>query len=82
MLLFSIAQSVLILAAFEPYAMFGTVMGYFEPSPYPTVPLLVNLAMVVTAIIFAVISVRRCIAWTTALKTNETEDGAESVPTA
>jgi hypothetical protein len=61
-LTFSIGQSVLIFAGFLPFAKFGEVMGYPEPAPYPTVPLLINLAMVAAAVVFAAFSMVRCAA--------------------
>ena len=62
MLIFSLVQAVLIFAGFQPYAKLGSVMGYPAPAPYPVVPLLINLAMVASAIIFAVLSMVRCAA--------------------
>ena len=61
-LTFSVAQAVLIIAGFLPFAKFAEVMGYPAPAPYPTLPLLVNLSMVAASVIFAVLSVIRCAA--------------------
>lgn len=61
-LTFSIVQAVLIFAGFLPFAKLSEVMGYPEPAPYPTVPLLINLAMVAAAVVFAAFSMARCAA--------------------
>ena len=58
-LAFSVIQSVVIYGAFQPFAKLGSVMGYPPPTPYPMVPLLVNVAMLVSSLLFAVISIRR-----------------------
>ena len=62
MLLFSLIQAVLIVAAFQPYEELGSLMGYLEPLPYPMLSLLINLAMVALAVVFAVLSTLRCVA--------------------
>lgn len=59
MLVFSVIQAVLIFAAYQPYAKLGIIMGYPLPAPYPILPLLINLAMVVSAIAFTVFSMVR-----------------------
>ena len=59
MLVFSVIQAVLIFAAYQPYAKLGSIMGYPLPAPYPILPLLINLAMVVSAIAFTVFSMVR-----------------------
>lgn len=60
MLLYSLVQAVIIVAAYVPYAKLNSTMGFPEPAPYPTLPLLINLAMVGAAIVFAVFSTMRC----------------------
>jgi len=59
---FSVSQAALILAGFLPFAKFGEFMGNPEPMPYPTLPLLINLAMVAAAVVFATWSMMRCAA--------------------
>jgi hypothetical protein len=56
---FGIAQSILIFGAFAPFSKFGEVMGYPVPAPYPVLPFEVNVAMVVTAVVFATFSIKR-----------------------
>ena len=58
-LAFSVIQSVVIYGAFQPFAKLGSVMGYPLPSPYPVAPLTANLAILIGAVLFAVISIRR-----------------------
>ena len=62
MVIFSLIDAVLIFAAFQPYAKLGSIMGYPAPAPYPMLPLLINLVMVGSAIIFAATSTARCVA--------------------
>jgi len=59
MLAFSVIQSIVIIGAFEPFAKFGSVMGYPEPAPYPMLPLIMNVAMLTGASLFALMSIRR-----------------------
>ena len=58
-LTFSVVQSIVIYGAFQPYSELGKVMGYPLPAPYPLVPLIVNIAMVASAVLFAVLSIRQ-----------------------
>jgi hypothetical protein len=59
MLAFSIIQSIVIVGAFEPFAKFGGVMGIPEPAPYPMLPLILNIALLTGASLFALMSIRR-----------------------
>jgi hypothetical protein len=58
-LAFSVIQSIVIYGAFQPFSKLGSIMGYPLPAPYPLVPLLVNIAMLASAVLFAVMSIRR-----------------------
>ena len=58
-LAFSVIQSVVIYGAFQPFAKLGSVMGYPLPAPYPLVPLIANVVMLIGALLFAVWSIRR-----------------------
>ncbi len=58
-LAFSIIQSVVIYGAFQPFAKLGSVMGYPPPAPYPLAPLTANVVMLIGAVFFAVMSIRR-----------------------
>jgi hypothetical protein len=58
-LAFSVIQSVVIYGAFQPFAKLGSVMGYPLPAPYPVAPLTANVVMLIGAVLFAVISIRR-----------------------
>lgn len=56
---FSVIQSLVIYGAFQPFVKLGSAMGYPLPAPYPTLPLIVNAAMVIGALLFAATSIRR-----------------------
>jgi hypothetical protein len=58
-LAFSVIQSVVIYGAFQPFAKLGSVMGYPLPAPYPVAPLIANVVMLIGAVLFAVMSIRR-----------------------
>ena len=47
----------MIIGAFEPFEKSVRIMGYPEPAPYPMLPLVINIALVVTSSAFAAISV-------------------------
>ena len=53
MLAFSVIQSIVIVGAFEPFEKMGRIMGYPEPDPYPILPLVINVAMVVASSLYA-----------------------------
>ena len=55
---FSVIQAIVIFGAFAPFEMLGKVMGHPEPAPYPTLPLVANVAMVAASMIFAMLSIR------------------------
>ena len=55
----SVIQSVVIYGAFQPFVKLGSVMGYPLPSPYPAAPLTANVAMLTSAVLFAVMSIRQ-----------------------
>ena len=58
-LAFSVIQSVVIYGAFQPFAKLGSVMGYPLPAPYPVAPLTANVVMLIGAVLFAVMAIRR-----------------------
>jgi hypothetical protein len=58
-LAFSVIQSVVIYGAFQPFSKLGSIMGHPLPAPYPVAPLAINIAMMILAMLFAVVSIRR-----------------------
>lgn len=58
-LAFSLVQSLVVYTAFQPFARLGSVVGHPPPSPYPVAPLVVNVAMLIGAVLFAILSIRR-----------------------
>ena len=75
-LLFGIVQSSIILAAFLPYPMLYSVMGYPPPEPYPALPLAINITMLVAAVVYAAISTIRCVTDHNRLAGNGEQAGA------
>ena len=73
----SILQGLALTASTKPYFKLTAVIGYPIPAPYPTVPLIANLSLVVVAVGLAFYSISRSIAHSRARTQQEPESDPE-----
>ncbi len=58
LLTFSFVQGIVIYGAFVPFWKLGAIMGHPAPTPYPTLPLVINVGTVAASLLFAVHAIR------------------------